>query len=201
MDYFKSEVTADGRAVKRFDPSKPCRLYTDWSNRGIGAVLCQFDDDGQEHIVAAISRSLNKHERNYSSPKGETLAAVWAVQTLRHFLLGVQFTIVTDHSALKQLLGPQQLEGQFARWSMILMEYSFEVEHRPGNENVNADYLSRCPRTDDADGSGARLDPVPDEGAVPLLNLANSCPRSLPFLLSWPCTLLSCITLLLTWTN
>jgi RNase H-like domain found in reverse transcriptase len=53
-------------------------LYTDWSCNGIGAVLAQIDDNQDEYMVACISRSLNKHEKNYSSYEGEMLACVWA---------------------------------------------------------------------------------------------------------------------------
>jgi hypothetical protein len=62
-------------------------VNTDWSNHGIGAVLGQLKEEGHEYIVACISRSLNKHEDNYSSYEGEMLAAVWAIKTFRPYLL------------------------------------------------------------------------------------------------------------------
>lgn len=64
-----------------FDVDQPTVLYTDWSKRGIGAILAQPGADGKERVVACISRSCNKHERNYSSYQGELLAVVWAVKT------------------------------------------------------------------------------------------------------------------------
>ncbi|KAK3283870.1 hypothetical protein CYMTET_8448 [Cymbomonas tetramitiformis] len=46
-------------------------MYTDWSTYGIGAVLGQKDDNGEEYICMAISRSLSKTaERQYASFKG-----------------------------------------------------------------------------------------------------------------------------------
>ena len=73
-------------------------VNNDWSNHGIGAVLGQLKDEVHEYIVACISRSLNKHEANYSSYKGEMLAAVWAINTCRPYLLGVKFDVITDHN-------------------------------------------------------------------------------------------------------
>ena len=45
-----------------------------------------WDDQGNEYMISCISRSLNVHERNYSSPQGEMLAAVWAVKTFLTYL-------------------------------------------------------------------------------------------------------------------
>ena len=39
----------------------------------------------------------------------------------------------------------QKLTGKLARWSLLLQEYDFTVEHRAGVENTNADCLSRYP--------------------------------------------------------
>ena len=46
----------------------------------------------------------------------------------------------------------QKLTGKLARWSLLLQEYDFHVEHRAGTANTNADYLSRYPleSTEDA---------------------------------------------------
>lgn len=42
-------------------------------------MLGQLNDNGNEYMCACISQYLNKHNKvNYSSYKGEMLAAVWA---------------------------------------------------------------------------------------------------------------------------
>ncbi len=97
----KAECAVEGRVLRRVDPSKPLILYTDWSVIGIGAILGQADDDGHEYMCLCISRSLNVHERNYPAFKGELLAVVYACNTLRCYLHGVRFKIVTDHSVLQ----------------------------------------------------------------------------------------------------
>jgi hypothetical protein len=87
-------------------------VNTDWSNHGIGAVLGQLNKEGQEYIVACISRSLNKHEANYISYEGEMLAAVWANKTFRPYLLGSKFDVVTDQSPLQWLMSNLELTGK-----------------------------------------------------------------------------------------
>ena len=145
-------------ALKRADLSKPFLLHTDFCNHGLGAVLGQVDEQGQEHIVACISRSLNKYEKNYASYKGEMLAAVWAVRAFDYYLRGTQFTLVTDHSPLVFLMTNDGLQGQYARWALILQEYNFTIAHRPGVKHQNADTLSRHPMPSAADNTGARMD-------------------------------------------
>ena len=78
----------------------------------------QIDDQGREVIVACISRSLNKHEANYSSFEGEMLAAVWAVKTFGPYVLGLNFNVVTDHSPLQWLINKPDLTGKHARWAL-----------------------------------------------------------------------------------
>jgi hypothetical protein len=96
----KSEICTEGRALRHFDPKLPVVVHTDWSKLGIGAVLGQVDEEGNEYMVACISRSLNVHEKNYISFQGEMLAAVWAVKTFHVYLHGVPFRLVTDHQPL-----------------------------------------------------------------------------------------------------
>ena len=158
LDHLKTMLTTEGLALKRVDSSKPLLLYTDWSQRGVGAVLAQTNDEGVEHICACISRSLNKHEANYCSFKGELLAVVWACLTLRHHLHGVPVTVITDHEPLKWLVSKKDLHGQYGRWAMILADYDLTIVHRAGASHVNADALSRMPRDSSTDTSGARMD-------------------------------------------
>ena len=67
---------------------------------GLGAVLSQLRD-AEEHPVTYISRKLLPNERNYSTVEKEALAIKWAVDKLRYYLLGREFTLVTDHAPLK----------------------------------------------------------------------------------------------------
>ena len=52
-------------------------------------------------------------------------------------------TFITDHSSLKFLVNQADLSGRLARWMLLLQEFDFTVEVRPGKEHINADYLSR----------------------------------------------------------
>jgi hypothetical protein len=174
LDTLKRMLTTEGLALKRVDPTKPLLLFTDWSKKGIGAVLAQVDADGNEHICACISRSLNKHERNYCSFKGELLAVVWACQTFRQYLHGVHVTVITDHEPLKWLISKKDLTGQYGRWAMILSDYDMTVVHRAGQAHANADALSRMPSPSDQDVSGARM----DEDVVVCSNACVFCPTS-----------------------
>ena len=119
-------------------------LDTDASDGAIGAVLSQ-DYDGQERVVAYASRRLSKAELNYCVTRKELLAVVHFAKYFRHFLLGREFTVRTDHAALQWLRKMPQPIGQQARWLEILEEFTFRIEHRAGQRHGNADALSRRP--------------------------------------------------------
>ncbi len=167
LEALKDVICTPGRVLRRADPSRAFILHTDWSKEGVGAVLGQLDDDGNEYLVACVSRSLNKHERNYSSPQGEMLAAVWGIKSFRHYLRFATFTLSTDHQPLQWLVTTKELSGQFARWALALQEYDFTVVHRAGVTHQNADAVSRMPQATTLDVTGARLDVDSQEAPAP----------------------------------
>ena len=124
------------------DQTRPYIVTTDASDYAMGAVLSQVWDDG-EHPVAFESRKMNPAEQNYPTHERELLAVIHALRTWRHYLLGRQFTIVSDHHSLKFLQTQPQLSRRQARWLELLAEFDFEIVHRPGKSNVVADALSR----------------------------------------------------------
>ena len=126
-------------------------LYTDASDVGLGAVLAQNDDTGVERVVAYASRALTERERRYATTEKEALAIHHATEHFRLYLLGRQFTIVTDHSALKGLSSIEP-KGRLGRWIMDLQEFQFFVEHRAGKIHQNADALSRLVQREAAGG-------------------------------------------------
>ena len=127
------------------DYTLPFILQTDWGQPGIGAVLSQQPKQSGDYVVAYASRSNNRAESNYSSYEGECLAAVWAITHFRHYLYGRHFTLVTDHQPLHWLMTSDKLTGKLARWALILQEFDFTIQYRPGTSNANADTLSRNP--------------------------------------------------------
>jgi hypothetical protein len=67
----------------------PFTLTTDCSRTAIGAVLAQVDPvTGDEHPVAFASRVSTKAESTYAATEGECLAAKWAIEKFRYYLLG-----------------------------------------------------------------------------------------------------------------
>ena len=72
------------------DFSKPFILQTDASNRGVGAVLTQIDDNSEEHPIAYYSRKLHPREERYSVVEKECLAIRLGVHAFRVYLLGCE---------------------------------------------------------------------------------------------------------------
>lgn len=128
--------------LRRPDFEKPFILTTDGSYSGLGAVLSQKDNKGDEFVVGYFSRSLRGAEKNYTVTEVECLGVIFAVQKCKHYLLGKKFLLKTDHSALRWLINSSEPTGRMARWVMQLMEYDFEIEHISGKRNP-ADFPSR----------------------------------------------------------
>jgi hypothetical protein len=130
------------------DFSRPFILRVDASRDGLGAVLCQDQDDGSPpHVIAFASRSLNKSEQNYSAHKLEFLALRWAVTKKFHdYLYGVRFTVTTNNNPLTYLLTTAKLDATGHRWLAELSTFDFEIKYKPGIQNTDADALSRLPR-------------------------------------------------------
>lgn len=117
-------------------------LTTDASKEALGAVLSQ-GDIGTDRPIAYASRTLNKAERNYSTTEQELLAIVWATKQFRPYIWGRHFKVVTDHRPLRWLISLKDPGSRLTRWTIKLSEFDFEVVHKPGKSNQNADALSR----------------------------------------------------------
>ena len=123
--------------------SKEFTLWCDASDDALGAVLIQQGDDGVSKPVEFASRVLSKREAAYSVTEREALAIVFAVRHFRHYLHGVKFRLVTDHSAVTWMLKQDDPKGRVARWVVTMQEFDYDVVHKPGTINVVADALSR----------------------------------------------------------
>lgn len=144
------------------DFTRPFRVETDASTKGLGALLLQHDDEGRPRVIAYASRILRPAERSgrYSSFKLELLAVKWAVtEVFRDYLLGNRCVIVTDHHPLlfvnKANLGCTEM-----RWMQCLSAYDYEMVYRPGRDNQAPDALSRQVQDTGADTTCIQTPPV-----------------------------------------
>ena len=119
-------------------------LDTDASNAAIAAELARVQN-GDEHVIAFGSFGLSAPQRKYCTTTKKLLAIIRFTRQFRHYLLGRQFVIRTDHSSLTWILRFKNADGQLARWPEELAQYDMIIQHRAGAKHVNADWLSRPP--------------------------------------------------------
>ena len=90
-----------------------------------------------------LSCKFLDRERRYSVVEKECLSLIWAVQELRVYLCGWTFSIQIDHNALKWLDQMKEKNSILTRWSLALQMYNYRVEYQKGQDDSNADTLSR----------------------------------------------------------
>lgn len=125
-------------------PGKSFILDTDASNLATGAVLSQ-EQNGQEHVIAYMSKSMKKYEQSFCVTRKELLAVVNALKHFHSYLYGQEVILRTDNSAVSWVKNLKNPTGQLARWLQELGNYNLTITHRPGRKHTNADALSRHP--------------------------------------------------------
>ncbi|XP_020913141.1 uncharacterized protein K02A2.6 [Exaiptasia diaphana] len=132
-----------------YDPNLPTKVTADSSSYGLGAVLTQQQSDGHWYPVVYASRTLTKAERGYAQIEKEALASTWACSRFQNYLIGLKFTLETDHKPLIPLLGTgktlDELTPRLQRMKMRLMRFNYSILYVPGKLLYTADTLSRSP--------------------------------------------------------
>jgi hypothetical protein len=116
-------------------------VFTDALKKGLGAVLMQ--DGG---VIAYASRKLKRHKELCVTHDLELVAIMLALKLWRHYLVGKNFELKTDHESLKHLFTQRDLNARQRRWSEFMSEYDFGIRYIKGKDNVVANALSRRPR-------------------------------------------------------
>ncbi|SCV68078.1 BQ2448_199 [Microbotryum intermedium] len=131
------------KPIDHTELADPLWVMTNASNVGIGAVLLQGQDWRKAHPVAYWSRQYISAEANYPTHEQELLAVVGTLRQWRVNLMGVHFTVLTDHESLKYLKTQENLSKRQACWVERLANYDFDITYIPGGENTVADAMSR----------------------------------------------------------
>ena len=108
-------------------------MYIDACSMDYGAILLQRDsEDSIFHPVYYASRKTTMAEEKYSNYEHEVHAITKALKMFRVYLLGIPFKIVIDCQAFKLTMREKDLCVGAARWALLLEEYNYKVEQRPG---------------------------------------------------------------------
>ena len=82
-----------------------------------------------------------------------------------------------DHTTLLYLVGKQALIGKLARWMLLLQEFDFVIQHRPGTQHAAADFLSRI---DNGEMVRKDDDDFPDADILRIATIATRTEKTFP---------------------
>jgi len=125
-------------------PRANAALFTDASDHSIGAVIQQQYQDEWEPL-AFFSRKLSPTEAKYSAFDRELLAICLAIKHFRHMVEACQFVIYTDHKPLTFAFHqkPEKCLPRQFRHLDYIGQFTTDIRHVAGPENITADALSR----------------------------------------------------------
>jgi len=83
--------------------TRPFEVMCDAFDYATGAVL-RHCIDNKQHVIYYASRTLNEAQLYYTIIEKKFLAAVFALEKFRQYLLRSKTTIFTNHSTLRYLM-------------------------------------------------------------------------------------------------
>ncbi|GBM42570.1 Transposon Ty3-G Gag-Pol polyprotein [Araneus ventricosus] len=119
-------------------------LWVDASDVAIGGTLSQLSQ-GKWESIAFFSMKLNKSQQKWSTYDRELFSIYSAIKKFKHMLEGREFQIYTDQKpliyAFKQ--NPDKCSPRQLRHLDFISQYSTDIRHVQGSQNIVADALSR----------------------------------------------------------
>ena len=103
-------------------------MSADAFSQRLGAVLLQEQANGDLKTVSYISRLLSPTKERYAYIKKEAIAFTWACERLSDFLVGLKFSIKTDHKPPIPLFIMKHLEElpvRVQRFRLQMLRFDF----------------------------------------------------------------------------
>lgn len=123
------------------DLHQPFEIETDASGFAMGAVLMQGGKPVYYH-----SETFSGAVSNYPTYDKELYALVQSVKKWKHYLMGKETIIHTDHQPLQYLHSQSKLQqSRNFRWMGFLQQFHLVIKYKKGVHNKVADMLSRPP--------------------------------------------------------
>ena len=126
----------------KWTPGLETAFEYDSSGYAVGGTLMQ-KIKGLWHPIAYFSKKLHPAESNYPIHDKEMLAIIHCICKWRTELVGQHFEVWSDHRNLAYFRKKQHLGERQLRWAYELNDFSFDIIHKPGKEQVQSDALSR----------------------------------------------------------
>lgn len=116
FDDLKTKLTSEPVLCLFNHKATVTQVHTDASSVGLAGMLLQGPYELDLRMVNCVSKKTTEAEAHYHSSRLELYAIVWTLRRLRLYLLGMEFTIITDCQALVYLMEYKGNKHQVARW-------------------------------------------------------------------------------------
>ena len=165
------QLLINATELAHMDPNLPLALFTDSSDHSIGGVLMQ--QQGHKYVpLGYFSRHLPTDKANWAVYRKELLAAQASLRYFISDIYGKHCTIWTDHLPLVNAYNGSgfQLHDPVAQRALMeISQFTRDIKHISGVDNVAGDYFSRLPPPNDKRGSvytnpAQRFEVAPIEG-------------------------------------
>lgn len=133
-------------------PDAKLVLHVDASNYAVGAALQQLNN-GHLEPLGFYSKRMTDTQKRYSTYDRELLGIYQAIRHFKHMIEGRECTIHTDHKPLTFafLQKPEKASPRQLRQLDYIGQFTTDIRHVSGKDNIVADTLSRIEQVNTID--------------------------------------------------